>query len=204
MVSIAVPVHDMEGRDFFLRRLLDSVESQTYKDYEIIVTEDGKMAENTNSALSKASGEIIKLIQMDDFFAHPGALREIVDNFTPQDHWMMTAYAHTTDGENRVYPHYPKWNDKIWTGSNTLGGLSALVVRNDPPLMLEEPLTWVVDCDLYQRYYDLYGLPKILNSITMVIQWGDHQVTRNLTDETKQREVEYLISKYDKRGIRGE
>ena len=199
MISIVIPTHSIPERDFFFSRLLQSIASQTYKDYEIVTQNDDEkkgMAHNTNECIKRCKGELIKVMQMDDFFAHPQALERIVASFMPDDQWLVTACVHTTDGENRLNPHYPEWNDKIYTGNNTLGGLSTITVRNDNPELFEEPLTWVVDCDWYMRWYRRKP-PKLLNDLSVVIQWGEHQTTNKLSDELKQKEVEYLIKKYD-------
>ena len=199
MISIVIPTHDIPERDFFFSRLIKSIATQTYKDYEIVTQNDDEkrgMAHNTNECIKRCKGELIKVMQMDDFFAHPNALQEIVDNFLPEDQWLVTACLHTTDGENRLHPHYPEWNDKIYTGDNTLGGLSTITIRNENPELFEEPLTWVVDCDWYMRWYKRKP-HKLLNDLNVVIQRGVHQTTNKLTIEEKEKEVEYLIKKYD-------
>lgn len=67
----------MKDADFFLRRLMESLEMQTFRDFEIVITKDGRMAENTNSAIKKAKGEIIKILYMDDYLAHSDSLKNI-------------------------------------------------------------------------------------------------------------------------------
>ena len=57
-ISICIPTHNMKNKQFFLDRALESIRSQTFQDYEIVITEDGRMAENTNSAIKKATGEL--------------------------------------------------------------------------------------------------------------------------------------------------
>lgn len=196
-ISIAIPYHDTPKTAFFLSRLLQSIATQTFKDYEIVLSKEGAMAHNHNAAIKKSNGELIKIMQMDDYFAHPAALQNIVDNFSPDDHWMISACEHTKDDEGTFNPHFPTWNDKIYTGNNTLGGFSTVTIRNEGRLLLEESLTWVVDCDWYQRYYLKYGMPKLLNSLDVVVDVGTHRLSSTLTDELKLSEVEYLTKKYE-------
>jgi len=178
----------MKNKEFFLERALNSVRSQTFQDWELVVTEDGKMAENTNSAIKKAEGTLVKILYMDDFLAHPNALQDIWNNFEFMDEWLITG-ADTN-------PH-PYWTDDIETGNNKLGSPSALTMRKSTALMFDERMSWLLDCDLYRRMYDEYGPPKILDSIGVNIGVGDHQMTHILTDEEKLAEHNLIRKKYD-------
>ena len=197
-VSICIPWHNSPNSAFYLSRLLASIHEQTYKNYEIVLTQEGKFAENHNAAIKKATGDIIKMVQMDDYFYHDHALQRLVDAFTPEVQWAISSCMHD-DGKEVGYPHNPEWNDDIYTGNNTLGSVSTLAMRRESALLFEEPMTWTVDCDLYYRLYLKYGPPKLLNDYTVVIQWRNDSETNTLSDELKKAEVNYLIRKYDRR-----
>ena len=64
-LSICIPYHDTPKMAFFLSRLLKSVDAQSFTDYEIVLTKEGLMAENTNAAIKKAKGEIVKILYAD-------------------------------------------------------------------------------------------------------------------------------------------
>lgn len=192
-ISIAIPIIDSPKTAFYLSRLLKSLDKQTFKDYEIVITKEGDFSKNHNAAILKSKGELIKLIQLDDYFSHPNALQDIVDNF--EGEWLISACEHNVNGVE-CNPHYPVWTDDIFTGNNRLGSVSTLTIRNETKMLFEEGLTWVVDCDLYKRYYDKYGPPTILNSINVVIDTRNDRLSSTLSDELKQREVNYLIKKY--------
>lgn len=188
-VSIVVPIHDMKDGEKFLWRLVNSLTEQSFKNWELIITKEGKMAENTNKAIKRAHGRIIKILYLDDYFSVPDSLWNMVINFQPEDKWMMV-------GTNDNY--YPKWTDDIETGNNRLGSPSALIMRNHKALMFDENMSWLLDCDLYRRLYNKYGMPKILNGNYITIGKGDHQMTHILTDEEKLSEHEYMAQKYEK------
>lgn len=190
-ISIAIPIHDTPKTAYFLARMMRSLEMQTFTDYEVVITKEGKMAHNHNAAILKSKGELVKMMQMDDYFAYPTALQEIVDNFDHFDHWMITGCEHSDGSE-----HFPTWNDNIFTGANTLGGFSTLTFRNSSRLLLEEPLQWVVDCDLYYRYYLMYGRPKMLLEKPVVVDTRDDRLTHTIPDKLKSQEVDYLLKKY--------
>ena len=104
LVSIIIPVYNIE--DKFLRPCLDSCLEQTYKNIEVCVSDDnsslesvkttlseyeekydnfhvfwrkenGRISENTNSALSIAKGEFIALVDDDDTL-EPYSILEMV------------------------------------------------------------------------------------------------------------------------------
>lgn len=178
----------MKNKDFFLERALHSVRSQTFQDFEIVVTEKGRMAENTNAAIKEATGDLVKILYMDDWFAHPRALQDIVDNFEFVDDWMIT-------GANNN-PH-PYWTDDIEKGNNRLGSPSALTMRKKSAMLFDEKMSWLLDCDLYRRMFNKYGEPKILDSVNVNLGVGDHQMTHILTDEEKLAEHKYMNKKYE-------
>src|SRR5882762_218068 len=98
-ISICIPAYK---RVSFLRRLLDSIQVQTYRHFEVVVTDDSPdnevfelcrahfltgsiryfknekklgTPENWNESIRRARGEWIKLMHDDDWFANPVALK---------------------------------------------------------------------------------------------------------------------------------
>ncbi len=199
MISLCIPYHDTPDTAFFLSRLLQSVSQQTYKDYEIILTKEGKFAENHNAAIKKAKGEYIQMIQMDDYFAHPDALKNIVEGLEGGAVWQITACQHGLDGTFDTEignPHQPQWTDDIYTGNNRLGSVSTLSMRKDKALLFEEPLTWVVDCDLYYRLFLKYGYPQINKDYGLVITERPDRLSNTISSIDKQNEITYLTRKF--------
>jgi glycosyltransferase involved in cell wall biosynthesis len=99
-ISICIPAYKNED---YVRRLLDSIAIQTFRDFEVIVTDDSRSPalqalcegygthfpiayfanetqlntpENWNRAISHARGEWVKLVHDDDWFAGGHALSE--------------------------------------------------------------------------------------------------------------------------------
>ena len=198
-ISIAIPTHDMPNGEFFLNRAIQSIRAQTFTDYEVVVTKEGKMAHNTNAAIKKSKGELVKILYMDDYLAHENSLQEIVDHF--EGEWLATGCLHqTTDGdlyEDPHSPHYPEYTHDISTGNNRLGSPSVITLRREGVLFFDENLSWLLDCDLYARYYKHYGLPILLNDLNVVIGIGKHQTTHRLPNRIKNWEHEYLNKKHE-------
>lgn len=211
-LTVAIPTHEMEGREFFLRRSLDALWNQTSQDFEIVVTdnsEDGLiesicahyggikyfrnpnkgMAKNTNEAIRRSEGEFIKILYLDDHLSNDYALQDIILRLKDDTEWLITGC--------NTNPH-PKWTDDIITGNNKLGSPSALTFRNHfhENLLFDERMSWLLDCDLYRRLYDKFGEPQIADVENVIIGQGDHQMTKILTNEEKLSEHNYLKQKY--------
>lgn len=189
-VSCIVPIHDMKNGEFFLWRLVNSLVGQTFKDWELIITKDGKMAENTNSGIKRARGEWVKIMYLDDYFNDIRCL-DMVEDLLDRDEWGIFG---TNDN-----PH-PRWTDDIETGNNKLGSPSALVFRNhfEDNLLFDERMSWLLDCDFYKRMEKRHGKPLIFAGDWITLGQGDHQMTHILTDEEKLAEVDYMKQKYGK------
>lgn len=194
-LSICIPIHQTKDTARFLARMMKSISEQTFTDFEIVITQEGEFARNHNAAIMKARGDIVQILQMDDYLAYPDALNEIVWTFDhmPEGEWLISASKHT-DGS----VHIPKWTYDIWTGNNRLGSVSTLAMRKESALLFEEPLTWLVDCDLYYRLYLKYGQPILLMEPSVVIDTRTDRLSHTLSDELKANEVEYLRKKYGK------
>lgn len=189
-VSICIPIHTIPETAIFLARLMVSIDQQSFKDYEIVITKEGKMAENTNAAIKKAKGEIIKVMYMDDWFAAPNALAEIVKCFDDKKTFWVIAGANTNPK--------PVWSDELDKGKNTLGSPSALAFRNKKPLILfDERMSWLLDCDLYKRLNEKHGKPTILEGVAINIGTGPHQMTNKLSNEEKLAEHKLIREKYE-------
>lgn len=184
-LSIVIPIHDMANGAFFLWRAINSLMIQSFQDFEIVITKQGKMAENTNAGIKRARGELIKILYLDDYLSHENALKDIVEAF--KGHWLITG--------SDTNPH-PFWTDDIEKGNNKLGSPSALTILNDKPLLFDEKMSWLLDCDYYKQMYDLYGPPVILDQVGVNIGVGNHQMTHILTDEEKLAEHNYMNKKY--------
>jgi hypothetical protein len=184
----------MEGGERFLQRLLGSLAIQTFRDFEVVITREGRMAENTNAAIKKAKGEIIKILFMDDYLNGPDALQNLVDGF--KGGWLATGCAHTENGTDLYNAHFPSWNDDMALGKNTVGSPSVVAFENDNPLLFDESLSFMLDCDLYVRLYERYGEPTLLQSLDTVIGIHDGQMTNLMSLEEKYKEAQYVVNKH--------
>ena len=222
-MSLCIPTSDMQDKGYFFRRCLDSLWNQSFQDFEIVVCDNSDdefifticewyrtgihyyknrikgMAQNTNECIKRSKGELIKILYMDDYMAHDRALEKIVRHFKGQ--WLVSGCSHTIDDPMGVVkehsnPHIPHYSLDICTGNNTIGSPSVMTIRNKKPLLFDEEMTWLLDCDYYKRMYDLYGEPTILKDINVSIGLHRGQITNTLGYERKLQEQEYITKKY--------
>jgi glycosyltransferase involved in cell wall biosynthesis len=119
LISICIPAYK---RISFLKRLLDSIEIQTYSGFEVIVTDDSPgdevadlcqshalspriryfknkkplgTPENWNESIRRAGGEWIKLMHDDDWFREPGALKSFAEEVSrnPTGRFFFSGYT---------------------------------------------------------------------------------------------------------------
>lgn len=219
-LSVAIPTHSMLLADYFFKRCLDSLWNQSFQDFEIVVTDNSEddsiekicewyktgiryyrnpnkgMAQNTNEAIRCSEGEFIKILYMDDYMAHDEALLRIIKKLN--NGWLVTGCTHTINGEDFFKPHIPKYSENIHLGNNTIGSPSVLTIKNEDPILFDEEMTWLLDCDYYRRMYEKYGEPTILKDINVVMGIHDGQATNTMGDQRKLQENIYIRNKYEK------
>lgn len=218
-ISVCIPTHAMKDSIFFLERSFDALRQQTFDDFEVVITDNSDdseiedfclnekgfdlryhrnprkgMAQNTNEGIKRAKGELIKLLYLDDYLSHQNSLKDISTAFTGG--WLVTACIHD-DGIKTFNPHSPFYTDQIYLGANTIGSPSVLAMENNNPLLFDEKLTWLLDCDYYKLLYMRYGFPIILNTVNVAIGVGKHQTTHLLGDDRKKLELDYMRLKYE-------
>lgn len=218
-ISIVLPIHNMDNAEFFLRRVLTSIVDQSFKDIEVIITDNSPdnrleeitkefdlniqyylnkpnqkngMASNTNEALKHSTGEFIKILYLDDYLAHKDALKVIVEAFIGVK-WLVTGCDHD-NGTFIGSPHLPQFHP--YDKDNFIGSPSVLTIQNGLDIYFDETMTWLLDLDFFKRCHARYGMPRFVDDINVTIGIGSHQMTNILTQEAKEKEVEYLKKKH--------
>lgn len=227
LLSICIPTYEMRGEATrVLTRSFDVLKNQTFKNFEIIISDNSEgdivknlcenpeyqslnikyfknskkgISINTNEAIKRASGKFIKILYMDDYLSSENSLQDIIDNF--KGNWLVTGCGHDVGDGKIINLHFPAYNKKVYLGKNTIGSPSVLTIKNKNPLMLDEDLTWLLDCDYYKRLYDKYGEPDILNKINVIIGLSNNQTTNNIKYRVKWREKKLMQKRYGKDGL---
>lgn len=126
-ISICVPAYK---KPHYLKRLFESIRLQTFRDFEIVVTDNSgddtaaydmirnyeselpiryfrnippvTMAENWNNSIAYATGTWIKMMHDDDWFTSPNSLQRFIDNIEahPESNFFFAAYNNIYEDEN--------------------------------------------------------------------------------------------------------
>lgn len=217
LISVATCTYECYGKGYILfDKFLRNLKKQTYKEIEIVVSDQSKddrikkvakeyekelnikyldfdrkdagAPANINNALKNCSGELIKILFMDDFFYRDDALEIISKNFkeNPDKHWLANGFTHTNEDNTGIYYNFlkPKFARNIFLGNNTLGAPSNITVRKkviDEDNFLNERLLYCCDCEFYHRLYLKYKHPIYLNETLTVSFIHKTSVTTKIT-----------------------
>ena len=210
----------------FARFQFEKFLKQDYKDFEVVISDHSKdnvikniceeykdrlnilyvrnkkgrglSSYNANNAIEHCSGEIIKFLWFDDFLWDNYSLQFTHEAFHSNTNWLVSACEHTKDDGKTFYrTFYPQYNDQIYLGNNTISSPSVLSIRNTKDkIYFDDRLIWLMDVDYYKRLYDKYGLPTILNKITIVNRDHAKQLSHVMDPKVKEREYHMMVEKH--------
>ena len=220
MVSVAIATYEMSGRGrYFLRQALESIHIQDYSNVEVVISDDSKDNEiesechdwdaklrihylrntgprisasrNSNLAIDKCEGSVVKILCQDDLLGDPSSLKQTVEGLTHGNVWLVSAYAHVDENNVRLGTHIPRPNSRI-ERENTIGSHSGLAfLKNQQHHRFDEKLFWRMDCELYRRLFENYGKPFYLLSETVNVRLWQGQAT-NLSIDNWRRFREFI------------
>jgi glycosyltransferase involved in cell wall biosynthesis len=128
MISICIPAY---RRIKYLIRLLDSIEYQSNKNFEVIISDDSDddsvlnlvniykskysiqyfsnrpslgTPANWNAAISKAKGDWIKIMHDDDWFSTKDSLQKFIDATSQGPKFIYSAYSNFIETEDKYQP----------------------------------------------------------------------------------------------------
>jgi hypothetical protein len=112
---------------------------------------------------------------------------------------------HLIDGR-LVRPLTPFASTAMAHGVNTIGPPSVLSFVNAPPLLFNEDLVWLMDCEYYVRLLRQYGPPARVKQFNAIVRVGDHQLTNHISEQVRSRETHIVLDAHPEyrrfRGVR--
>ena len=189
-----------------LRRLLKSVQMQNYRNVEVILTLDESqnnldkviaefekdvkissfydaplgISANTNFAVSKARGSIIKVLYQDDFLSDKYVITRIVRKFKRSGKsWLLSGsndfYENTGKFSKRIIP---KFSHELFEGKNTISSPSVASFRAEKFVPLSVELNMMLDIDWYLRMLHNFGPPIVDRRISVTNGVHNYQAQR--------------------------
>jgi len=212
----------------FINDLLRTIQVQSFKNFEVCISDHslddevlneikqfenkfeilykknskdrGKGPPNTNESIRMCSGDIIKVMFQDDFFYDTEALEKIHDEFmTSNSKWLLNGCNHTKDdGYNFYNEMYPRWNDKIIEGVNTISSPSVLSMKKEcfDKVQFDENLVMMMDCDCYYNLKENFGDPIYLDDVLISNRVHQNQLSLLYDNKNLKKEIDYCLSKY--------
>lgn len=226
-ISIGIPTWEQyDLGHIFLTELLDTVSKQNYKNFNVVISDHslnedvknvvskfstefeikyfkfeekrGNSPANTNNVIKNCDGDVIKIMFQDDLLVNENTLLLINQRFKEGVEWVVNGSNHTYDGKKFVNPMFPRWNDKIWSGVNTISSPSVLSFKNhkEEYLLFDEELVMLMDCDFYYQLYKKFGLPSIINEILISNRVHNKQIS-SLYNKNINEEITYIKNKFN-------
>jgi len=228
LISICIPAYN---RVHFLKRLLDSITIQTFKDYEVIISDDSHddsvkglvhqfhglpikyyrnekplgTPANWNAAISKASGQWIKLMHDDDWFGTENSLQTFAKATTLNKRFIFSAYINVFSENESQKKFFPAlWKKRILKNPmtllarNVIGPPSVILMHKSFSEKYDEQLKWRVDMEYYIRVLRTEKTFCYIDKPEINVGIGYTQVTNYCKDhpEVEIPEGLVLLTKY--------
>ena len=206
--SIAIPAHDRgENGPKWMAELLDTLEQQTFQDFEVVVSDQSKNdklmnvcqeydfdftyikyegsvpCENINTAVDNCEGRIIKMMFSDDIFMRKDALERIKYEYdTCLCKWAFSGFANW-DGDEYFDEKLPEWREKTLEGNNHLSSPTVVSFLNECKMEFDPNLKLLLDVDFYHRMRWKYGLPNIIPEVLVANRDHDDRISSDATSQ---------------------
>ncbi|GHT52317.1 hypothetical protein AGMMS49982_12220 [Bacteroidia bacterium] len=230
-VSICIPAYKQVD---YLKRCLDSIKNQTHTDYEAVISDDSPnddiknliaqysdlpivyhknpealgSPENWNQAMRLASGEYIKIMHHDDWFASSSSLQQYVELLDKHPEAIFGFSACNDIGTlNQTIPHHSanfqlkrlRKEPDILALGNFIGAPSVTIFRNHLNIFFDKQLIWFVDIEFYIRL--LRKQPDFAYTSKELVYIGrnENQISNQCKNnkDLKKKEKKYFFSKLD-------
>ena len=206
--SIAIPAHDRgENGPKWMAELLDTLEQQTFQDFEVVVSDQSKNdklmnvcqeydfdftyikyegsvpCENINTAVDNCEGRIIKMMFSDDIFMRKDALERIKYEYdTCLCKWAFSGFANW-DGDEYFDEKLPEWREKTLEGNNHLSSPTVVSFLNECKMEFDPNLKLLLDVDFYHRMRWKNGLPNIIPEVLVANRDHDDRISSDATSQ---------------------
>lgn len=207
-ISVAIPAFASESYrgDLYLKELIESIMGQTYTNYELLISDHsesdrvfnivkeyidkvdikyfrnkinrGNISANTNNAILKSSGDIIKVMHVDDVICNKNLFQQIIEGFkqNPEKKWGACGFNHNYVLEGGVR------REMIPDVNGVVGNPSVSFFINDGEntMLYDENLRLILDSDFHDRLLKEYGSPIIIQEMSVTVRMHKSQASNYL------------------------
>lgn len=214
-----------------IERLLNSIKNQTFKDFEIIISDDSPdnsvrsvvntfttlpikyfrnspsmgMPANWNFAISKASGQWIKIMHDDDWFSDSNSLKYFEEQTKKAKYFIFSRYVDVYENGQVSKPSLTSsWKKRILKNpvalmaQNVIGPPSVILIHKSIKEQYDERFKWRVDIDYYIRLILEEKTYSIINKPLINVGISAAQVTNSCYNvpEVELPESLLILEKY--------
>jgi len=242
--SICIPTFKQPE---LLRTLLKSIDYQTFRNFEVIISDDSNdnsveivsnedwtfklryfknseslgSPENWNNAVEKATGEWIKIMHHDDYFANEESLKVMYNSISNNNKFdfffCSTIIYYTKTKETSIYIPNEKYINSLnelpinLFQANVIGAPSATIFRRGLSIKFDKSLIWLVDIEFYIQVILKHKIFRIQDKLIVTCAELETQLTSSLKDNRKieifeffycYEKLESIINKQNKKIFR--
>lgn len=220
LMSVCIPCYEQRGFGVkYMTELLNSISRQRGLAFEVVVSDNSRdnriehlcrkyksinlryfrnnstygTSNNTNNAISKAAGGLIKIMYSDDLLLEPNALYEFKKALGKR-HWAVS-WSKSMNKAGKVYHlHKAHWNDRLITGRNTIGMPSVMAMRKNE-FTFDPNITTLLDCEYYWLLKNRYGDPEWITKPLVGQRYWDGSMSF-IVGDNKETDYKYLQKKH--------
>ena len=189
LISVVTPVHiSTQDQLDYLRKLIYSFSKQTYKKKELIISDDLSdprveeicnklktpklnvryipspekgISKNTNFAISKAHGKLVKILFQDDFFTNRFALLLTwIRLCLSRKYWHVSGSINFQQSTHQFINRFkPRMSNALLDGKNYISSPSVVTFKSVALVDFCPNLDYLMDCEWYLRMSHNYGTP---------------------------------------------
>lgn len=213
-ISVVIPAYEMHGVGVkYIKELLESIKSQTYTNFEVIVADHsvnseielvsqnwpfdikhfynergrGNASVNMNEGLKRASGDIIKIMHMDDLFCNNNAFKLISESISEKYKWGVVGFNHVIEPDPALV------GETI--GVDGCPSTSFFIRNVSEPDLFDENLVIINDKDMHTRLKIKYGEMAIISEMCVTIRMHEYNFAKEKSQADYKEEYNYFRNK---------
>lgn len=237
-ISIVIPCYEMYGIGYvYLRSLFTTIKSQTYFNIEIITPDHssdksiekevtkwenklkinhffnkkgvGNSSINMNEGIKNATGDIIKIMHMDDFFCSENTLQSIIDGCAanPNKSWGVVGFNHMYSDSSNICRFGSSFVDlpiprNVKIGVAGCPSTSFFLRNKNEPDLFDEKLVILNDKDMHLNLKKRYGDMIVVEDIGVTIRMHRDNFMKKVQDGKEEQERRYVNKKHGIKEVR--